>query len=391
MPGKGPKKSTVQLGETPLEINQRLSQGKASGGEKDWVVELQRQRGEGTPILRNRPEQAPSIDLGKGAGGQQVRDQGLLQTMKPEELQQKIQSGEVPMGMGAAYFKVQDQFKKNTKQQEPPPESMQVTDDLMPDTDITFDDVVQEALADEAIAASTNKEAEPTKKPLVADLEPELEEKKSSVLEEEDFERSIEDSFAATELTQTEKRLADTDLRKRVHAKMRFGYDLPDDIVDPITRAHGIYGNPERRELVRRRCPKLEIEGLLLEGKVNQIVPLDSGKKFNATFRTLYTGEDHFITGRVADTAPAGRLDYQQLVQKYELAFGLETINDRGFTNPTAIGSEGQHEIDEDKLKKKFSEIERISSILFMELYTHYQWFKLRVREELAGLDLGNG
>jgi hypothetical protein len=226
-----------------------------------------------------------------------------------------------------------------------------------------------------------------TKPDTVADEE---EERKDKIREEEDTVRFIEEAFGAIELTDAEKKLPDFELKKRMHAKHRIALD--DDELDPSLRANAMYGSAERRHLIDRRCRPIDIDEMLLTGVCKQTVPINPETEFLVDFRTLHTGEDTFITRKLAETAAqASRMEFQQYVSRYELAFGLMKVKGVAYMDPTEIDEDGGVSVNEDKLKKKMNEIDRIPSPLFLELYTQYQWFKQRVRSAVAVFDLGNG
>ena len=293
------------------------------------------------------------------------------------------------MGMGAAYQSVQQQFRQGQRvplndPQNEAPAGLSLQPDVPPGGPSLNDIVTKYTTASATGAPAPAPASAPAAEP---------KEEGDAVVDErrqeEDQVRAIDAAFGAVELTDAEKKLPVTELRKRMHAKYRMAWD--DDDMDPSLRANIMYGSAERRFLIDQRCAPVEIDEMLLTGTCKQEIPVNPDTGFMLVVRTLNTAEDSYITRKLAEVAAqASRMEFQQYVSRYEMAFGVLKIKSITYTDPTNVREDGSVEVDEEKLAKKLIEVDRIPSPLFLELYSQYQWFKHRVRNAIALFDLGN-
>lgn len=140
-------------------------------------------------------------------------------------------------------------------------------------------------------------------------------------------------------------------------------------------RVKSLLANKERCKLIESRCQPLSLEDLLINGSVQQKVPIVPGK-LEPTFRSPQGDENLEILRLMSSVR--GSEDYiLDLMQLYRLTVGLHAINSRPF--PNHLGVDG--EFDEELFMKKFKIIKKMALPILADLVVNFGWFARRVQK----------
>lgn len=140
-------------------------------------------------------------------------------------------------------------------------------------------------------------------------------------------------------------------------------------------RVRSLLGNKERARIIESRCLPLSLEDLLINGSVQQRVPIVPGK-FEPTFRSPQGDENLEILRLMSSVR--GSDDYAlDLLQLYRLTVGLYAINSKPF--PNHLSTDG--EFDEELFKKKFHIVKKMALPILADMVVNYGWFARRVQK----------
>lgn len=140
-------------------------------------------------------------------------------------------------------------------------------------------------------------------------------------------------------------------------------------------RVRSLLGNKERARIIESRCQPLSLEDLLINGSVQQRVPIVPGK-FEPTFRSPHGSENLEILRLMSSIR--GSEDYVlDLLQIYRLTVGLYAINSKPF--PNHLNTEG--DFDEELFKKKFDIVKKMALPILADMSVNFGWFTRRVQK----------
>lgn len=140
-------------------------------------------------------------------------------------------------------------------------------------------------------------------------------------------------------------------------------------------RVRSLLGNKERARIIESRCLPLSLEDLLINGSVQQRVPIVPGK-FEPTFRSPQGDENLEILRLMSSVR--GSDDYAlDLLQLYRLTVGLYAINSKPF--PNHLSTDG--EFDEELFKKKFNIVKKMALPILADMVVNFGWFARRVQK----------
>lgn len=149
-------------------------------------------------------------------------------------------------------------------------------------------------------------------------------------------------------------------------------------------RVRSLLGNKKRKELIENRCPPMKFEDLLLNGSVQQKVPIIPGR-FEPTFRSLQGDEDLEIKRMMGKVRGPDQYIFD-LFLVYQLTAGTYSIN--GKLLPDHLDKNG--DFNEDLFLAKYKRMIKMGMPILADLSANFQWFlrrvqKLTVIDEIKG------
>lgn len=150
-----------------------------------------------------------------------------------------------------------------------------------------------------------------------------------------------------------------------------------------------IINNDEQRAIIEERCPKMEVDDLIMHGYVRQKVPILPGK-FEPTFQSIASSDDLAIKKLIMLESKGLEINERYLLDKFSVmtvVLGLYAINDNKV--PSHLDSNGK--FDEEAFWKKFDFLARNSFHMIGALGVNFFWFDVRVRKLFVAERLGNG
>jgi hypothetical protein len=140
-------------------------------------------------------------------------------------------------------------------------------------------------------------------------------------------------------------------------------------------RVRGLLHNKKRRAAIESRCPMMLFEDLLINGFVEQKVPIIP-VKFEPTFRSLLGNEDVEIKRLMGSIRGPDQyvLDTFSL---YNLTAGLYAIN--GKLLPNHLDKNG--DFDEKLFKEKYKVLTKMAIPILADLSVNFTWFTNRVQK----------
>jgi hypothetical protein len=156
--------------------------------------------------------------------------------------------------------------------------------------------------------------------------------------------------------------------------------DLDDEYVTDEfgNRVKSLLANKERKKAIESRCMPMDFDTLLMEGSIDQRVPIIPGK-FEPTFRSTHGHEDDFLNERMAVLRGSDRQVMDRFTL-YRLTCGLVKINNRVL--PTHLGANGK--TDEKLFDAKFDMVVKLATQILADLSVNYNWFMRRVEKLLV-------
>lgn len=140
-------------------------------------------------------------------------------------------------------------------------------------------------------------------------------------------------------------------------------------------RVRSLLGNKERARIIESRCLSLSLEDLLINGSVQQRVPIVPGR-FEPIFRSPQGDENLEILRLMSSVR--GSEDYiLDLLQIYRLTVGLYAINSKPF--PNHLNSDG--DFDKDLFEKKFNVVKKMALPILADMVVNFGWFARRVQK----------
>lgn len=150
-----------------------------------------------------------------------------------------------------------------------------------------------------------------------------------------------------------------------------------------------LVNNEEQRKIVEERLAPLDLSELLMNGRVQQRVPIIPNK-YEPSFQS-FTGEDELALRRLLMQERDGlKAPDRYLMDKFQLmtlALGIVRINQTVF--PGHTNSKG--EFDDDLFWQKFTKILKLPFHMLASMGVHYYWFDVRVRKLFVAERLKNG
>lgn len=140
-------------------------------------------------------------------------------------------------------------------------------------------------------------------------------------------------------------------------------------------RVRSLLGNKERARIIESRCQPLSLEELLINGSVQQKVPIVPGK-FEPTFRSPQ-GDENLAILRLMSSVRGSDEYVLDLMQIYRLTLGLYSINSKLL--PNHLNTDG--DFDEELFKKKFKVISKMALPILADMSVNYGWFARRVQK----------
>jgi len=150
-----------------------------------------------------------------------------------------------------------------------------------------------------------------------------------------------------------------------------------------------IINNDEQRAIIEERCPKMEVDDLIMHGYVRQKVPILPGK-FEPTFLSIASSDDLAIKKLIMLESKGLEINERYLLDKFSVmtvALGLYAINDNKV--PSHLDANGK--FNEEAFWKKFDFLARNSFHMIGTLGVNFFWFDVRVRKLFVAERLGNG
>jgi len=143
-------------------------------------------------------------------------------------------------------------------------------------------------------------------------------------------------------------------------------------------RIRSLLANKERKKAIESRCMPMDFEKLLMEGSIEQRVPIFPGK-FEPTFRSTHGHEDDYLNERMARLRGSDRQVMDRFTL-YRLTCGLLKINNRVL--PTHLGKDGT--TDDDLFDAKFKMVSSLATHVLSDLSVNFNWFMRRVEKLLV-------
>lgn len=150
-----------------------------------------------------------------------------------------------------------------------------------------------------------------------------------------------------------------------------------------------LVNNEEQRKIVEERLQPLDLSELLMNGRVQQHIPIVPGK-YEPVFNS-FTGEDELALRRLLmheRNSMQGPDRY--LMDKFQLmtlALGIAKINQTVF--PSHLNEKG--DFDDDRFWLKFNKILKLPFHMLASMGVHFYWFDIRVRKLFVAERLKNG
>lgn len=150
-----------------------------------------------------------------------------------------------------------------------------------------------------------------------------------------------------------------------------------------------ILNNSEQRDIIEKRLKPLDIGDLIINGFVEQAVPI-LPDKFFPTFRSM-TGEEDLVLKRLImeESRSVTGIDRYLLDKHAFMTTVLGVVKING--NPLPSHQNERGEFDEKKFWTKFNKMVKLPFHMLTSLGVNYYWFDLRVRRLFRAETLGNG
>lgn len=150
-----------------------------------------------------------------------------------------------------------------------------------------------------------------------------------------------------------------------------------------------LLNNDEQRDIVEKRLKPLDLDELVMTGRIQQRVPVVPGL-FEPTFESLSAKEDLAIKRLIMLESKAVEISERYLLDKFSLMSVVLAINAiNGNVLPTHRDAQGQ--FNEDAFAAKLDLISKYPTHMISSLGVHSFWFEVRVRKLFRAENLGNG
>lgn len=165
------------------------------------------------------------------------------------------------------------------------------------------------------------------------------------------------------------------------NAKNEVKFEEDDDYIydDYNNRFRNLHLNRKRRKAIEDRCSEMNISDLLVNGYVEQVVPIVP-EKLVITFRSMSGREDLLVKSMMAkEVTAANQMSASYMIGKLSmlnLACSLVKINGRPLMD--IKGADGKP--DEKLLQLKFEHIASYPIDLLADFSANYSWFTERVK-----------
>lgn len=141
-------------------------------------------------------------------------------------------------------------------------------------------------------------------------------------------------------------------------------------------RVRSLLGNKKRAAAIEGRCQPMSFETLLMDGSVQQRVPIIPGK-FEPTFRSLF-GEENVEILRLMGTLGRGTEGYiLDMMELYRLTAGLYSIN--GKILPNHLDNNG--DFNEEMFRAKYKMVRKMALPILADMSVNFRWFARRVQK----------
>jgi len=164
-------------------------------------------------------------------------------------------------------------------------------------------------------------------------------------------------------------------------AKDDLKFEENDDYIydDYNNRFRNLHLNRKRRKAIEDRCAEMSITDLLVNGYVEQSVPIVPDK-FVVTFRSISGKEDLLVKSLMAkEVTSANQMSASYMLGKLSmlnLSCSIMKINGRSLVD--IKGADGKP--DEKLLQQKFEQIAGYPIDILADLSANYSWFTERVK-----------
>lgn len=149
-----------------------------------------------------------------------------------------------------------------------------------------------------------------------------------------------------------------------------------------------LINNDDQRKIVEERLSPLDLSELIINGRLEQRVPIIPGK-LEPIFQSM-TGEEDLALKRLAVIDKSLEVPDAYVLERYQLmalSIGIVKIGSKIF--PSHLDSNGR--IDDKLFLAKYDQISRLPFLLLSTLGVHYAWFDMRVRKLFVAERIKNG
>jgi len=150
-----------------------------------------------------------------------------------------------------------------------------------------------------------------------------------------------------------------------------------------------LINNEEQRKIVEERLIPLDLSELIVNGAVQQVVPIIPNQYF-PTFQS-FTGEEELALKRLLMDEKKGlEAPDRYLLDKFQLmtvALGLVKLN----TTQMPSHQDKDGNFSDDLFWKKFNRVLKMPFHMLASIGVHYYWFDVRVRKLFAAEKIKNG
>lgn len=167
---------------------------------------------------------------------------------------------------------------------------------------------------------------------------------------------------------------SDDEVLKKVNAEI----DELDDVYEDNEfgqRVRSLLANKKRAELIEGRCQPLVFEELLLQGSVQQRVPIIPGK-FEPTFRSL-TGEENEEILRMMNSFRGPDQYILDVISLLNLTAGLYALNGK----PLIAHLDNNGDFHEEMFRSKYKVVRKMALPILADLSVNFRWFSRRVQK----------
>lgn len=140
-------------------------------------------------------------------------------------------------------------------------------------------------------------------------------------------------------------------------------------------RVRSLLQNKKRAAIIEARCLPMAFEELLMQGSVQQKVPIIPGK-FEPTFRSLQ-GEENVEILRLMGPLRGPEQYVLDMLSLYNLTAGLYSINSKIL--PAHLDTSGN--FNEEMFRAKFKVVQKMALPILADLSVNFRWFSRRVQK----------